>query len=161
MSLEEILRFANDLWPKGNEDRWCVLTGGEPLLQVDIPFLRAFKGIDWKIAVETNGTIRLNPTVRSLIDWVCVSPKRGSKLVIDSAEELKVVLPGSVDENDLGWSDSELHNIMSNGSWDNAFVQPLDFQNGFKTNIERCLEFVRSHPSWRLSLQTHKFIGIP
>jgi 7-carboxy-7-deazaguanine synthase len=170
LGLVELLTRAEVAFPYDGGERWVVLTGGEPALQVDAALISGFHLAHWKIAIETNGT-QLLPNG---IDWVTVSPKRGSELHVFKAEELKVVLPGS---SDGGWTDAELEALEADGRWGHLFVQPQDvlMPAGLsvfggvglsiigerKRNAERCVEFVKSHPRWRLSTQTHKAIGIP
>lgn len=127
------------------EHRFVVLTGGEPLLQVDPPLLEALRRHRFMVAVETNGTIL--PPVG--IDWLCVSPKVGAALVVTQGQELKVVVPqAGLDLADLETLDFAYR-----------FVQPMDgpyLADNTKWAIEWCLQ----HPAWRLSIQTHKVVGI-
>jgi len=161
-----------------DDERWCVLTGGEPMLQVDWPLVDALITAGWRIAVETNGT--LDPDdgkLLDVIDHLTVSPKVGGDLVRKCGTELKVVLPGAAGSN--GWSDADLDELARDGTWDALYVQPQDpilstrvgasFLHGsllgardeYRANVERCLRWVRARPAWRLSLQLHKTIGIP
>lgn len=124
---------------------YVVCTGGEPLLQLDAPLIAALKAAGFEIAIETNGTL----AAPEGIDWICVSPKAGTRVVQRSGQELKVVVPQPHD-----WNEME--------SWDFAhrFVQPMDGadrEGSTKAAIAHCLE----RPLWRLSLQTHKLLGIP
>ena len=133
--------------------RYVVCTGGEPLLQLDEPLVGALHGRGFEVAVETNGTRPLVPG----LDWVCVSPKAGAPFVVDRADELKLIfpqeglMPADVEAR-LGASGAEAF-----GQW---FLQPMDgpvLAEHTKAAVEYCL----AHPQWRLSVQTHKFIGIP
>ncbi len=135
-------------WPKSSTDqrsRFVVLTGGEPTLQVDDKLTEALHGLGFQVAVETNGT-RLPPPG---VDWITVSPKAGSTLVCTTGDELKLVYP----QNGL---DPGLFEGLSFGQF---LLQPLDGpdrDHSTRLAIEYCL----AHPRWRLSLQTHKYIGI-
>ena len=126
--------------------RFVVCTGGEPLLQLDRPLIDALHARHFEIAVETNGTIAALPG----IDWICVSPKGGSTLVQRSGDELKVVFPQAgadpVQFEDLAFT--------------HFFVQPMDGPDRDR-NTDLAIRFCLEHPRWRLSLQTHKFLGIP
>jgi 7-carboxy-7-deazaguanine synthase len=172
MTSKAIFDSAADLWPWAPYvKRWLVVTGGEPMLQLDTDFVRDAHDRDWKVAVESNGTIRAVPE----IDWLTISPKRGSTLVQKKATELKVVLPGGIDGE--GWSDDELKRLAADGDWGSLYVQPQDVvgaalgqtyltrsllgaEHEFKKNLKRCIDFVEAHPNWRLSFQTHKVTGL-
>jgi len=135
---------AKALW--GEHDRpFIVLTGGEPLLQVDDALVAALKAQAFEIAIETNGT---QPAPDGL-DWICVSPKAGSEIVLRSGQELKLVWPQE------GIAPSE----MESWRFDHFLVQPMD---GLDLNETRAaaIAFVLDHPRWRLSTQTHKVVGI-
>ena len=125
--------------------RLVVLTGGEPMLQVDNALIDAFHDSGFEIAIETNGTL---PVQRS-IDWICVSPKAGSELVQRSGDELKLVYPQELNAP----SDFETLDFQ------NFLLQPMDSENRDK-NTQAALAYCLEHPQWRLSLQTHKLIGI-
>lgn len=136
---------VDELWGEGDR-RLVVITGGEPMLQLDEPLLRALHAGGFEVAVETNGTIAAVPG----IDWICVSPKAGTKVVQRSGDELKLVWPqpGIDPEDLLGWQ------------FDNFLIQPMD---GADRNAARAaaIDYVLSNPRWRLSLQTHKLLGLP
>ena len=180
MSAESIRLALSALWSDNLQgERWCVLSGGEPLLQVDMPLVNELHSHGWRIAIETNGT--LDKSVLDSIDHVCVSPKLGAPIERKRAHELKVILPGHR-FFDAGWSDGQLTNLQESGEWDALFVQPQDpidakavnesyltvssmdsFQGQalYERNVKRCLDFVAKHPDWRLSLQLHKYVQIP
>jgi organic radical activating enzyme len=122
-----------------------VLTGGEPLLQVDEALVAALHAQGFEIAVETNGTVLPPPG----LDWVCVSPKAGSKRVVEQGQELKVVIPQ--EGLDL--------EALARLPFDHHFVQPMDGPLA-RRNTELAIAFCLAHPRWRLSVQTHKAIGI-
>jgi 7-carboxy-7-deazaguanine synthase len=130
--------------------RFVVCTGGEPLLQLDVNLLSALRKREFEIAVETNGTIAAPEGV----DWLCVSPKirvgAGAELVQRSGDELKLVFPQT------GADPAEFEML----SFRHFFLQPMDGPDR-AANTELALRYCLDHPQWRLSLQTHKFLGIP
>lgn len=131
--------------PRLRGERLVVLTGGEPMLQIDIALIDALHEYDFTIAVETNGTIE----APSGLDWVCVSPKSTAPLRILTGNELKVVVPQP--EIDL----SALEALR----FDHYFVQPMDGPR-IRQNTQWAIEWCLQHPIWRLSVQSHKVIGI-
>jgi 7-carboxy-7-deazaguanine synthase (Cx14CxxC type) len=134
-------------WPATSlERRFVVCTGGEPLLQLDAPLVRALHDQGFEVAVETNGTL----APPNDIDWLCVSPKAGALLVIHSGNEIKLVFPqGGVDP-------VQFEPLR----FDHFFLQPMDGPE-LESNTAAALEYCLAHPRWRLSLQTHKLLGIP
>jgi 7-carboxy-7-deazaguanine synthase (Cx14CxxC type) len=134
-------------WPQGSGgEPMVVCTGGEPLLQLDALAVRALKARGFYVAVETNGTIE--PPAG--IDWLCVSPKIGAELVVQSGQELKFVVPqGDVDPVSFEHLD-----------FASFRVQPMDGPD-LPANTELAVKFCMEHPRWQLSLQTHKYLGIP
>jgi 7-carboxy-7-deazaguanine synthase (Cx14CxxC type) len=123
-----------------------VLTGGEPMLQVDQPLIDALHGRGFSIAIETNGTI----AVPDGIDWICVSPKAGTELVQTCGDELKLVYPqAGLDPADLLPLDFE-----------HRFLQPMDGPDQAR-NTRAAIDYCKANPPWRLSVQTHKVLGIP
>jgi 7-carboxy-7-deazaguanine synthase (Cx14CxxC type) len=122
-----------------------VLTGGEPMLQVDGPLIAALKAHGFRLAIETNGTLAVHPDV----DWVCVSPKAGTAVVQRTGQELKVVWP----QPGLDMA------AMEQWRFDHLLVQPID-SAAVPDARERCVDWVMAHPRWRLSLQTHKALGL-
>jgi 7-carboxy-7-deazaguanine synthase len=137
------------LWGEANANRYVVMTGGEPMLQVDDAIIDALHGQGFNIAIESNGTIAAHPG----IDWVCISPKAGSEIVQRSGDELKLVWPQS-------GSDTQ---AMESWDFANYLIQPMDSGSpeSNAANIEAATRFVMSHPKWRLSLQNHKILGLP
>jgi 7-carboxy-7-deazaguanine synthase (Cx14CxxC type) len=133
------------LWQGGPENRLAVLTGGEPLLQVDDALIDALHAQNFRIAVETNGTV---PAPKSL-DWICVSPKSGAPLVQTSGHELKLVYPQP-------GADPERYAALN---FENFLLQPMDGPN-HAANTAAAIAYCLAHPHWRLSLQTHKFLGL-
>jgi len=126
--------------------KFVVCTGGEPLLQLDQALIEALHALDFEIAVETNGTVEA-PTG---IDWICVSPKAGAPLVQRSGSELKLVFPQH------GLEPARVEDL----AFKNFFLQPMDGPNQI-LNTDLAVKYCMEHPKWRLSLQTHKFLGIP
>jgi len=134
----------------GPQKRYVVFTGGEPLLQLDETLIAALHQKQFEVAIETNGTIK----VPKGVDWVCVSPKAGSELIVLQADELKLVVPQS-GHDDLGALMARLEKM----DYRNRFLQPMDGLL-LKENIELAVRLCQKNPLWRLSLQTHKLIGI-
>ena len=125
---------------------YAVCTGGEPLLQLDEPLIEALHACGFEIAIETNGTQPAPPG----IDWICVSPKANAPLVLTSGDELKLVFPQD------GAEPARFEQL----DFRHFFLQPMDGP-GVRANIEAAARYCLSHPRWRLSLQTHKLIGLP
>lgn len=133
-------------WGSGSQGRFVVFTGGEPLLQLDPPLIETVHAAGFLIAVETNGTIE----APAGIDWICVSPKAGSELKQLRGNELKLVYP-QVDAGPDQFKDL---------SFDHHWLQPMDGPRRLE-NTAAIAAYCLEHPPWRLSLQTHKLIGIP
>jgi len=136
-------------WPKDNAQRTSrplvILTGGEPGLQVDDLLVQRLRKVGFEVAIETNGTLELPPG----IDWVCVSPKAGTKLKVIKGNEIKVVFPQEgLDPKPFASLD-----------FDHFFLQPLDNLD-YKSNLQQTVAYCLENPKWRLSLQIHKLIGI-
>lgn len=132
-------------WSGGEHHRYVVLTGGEPLLQVDTALIEALHARGFAIAVETNGTIAAPPG----LDWICVSPKGGAELAIRAGHELKLVYPqpDAPPENFAGLA------------FERFSLQPMDGPDIARAT-EQTVAYCLAHPQWRLSLQTHKTLGI-
>jgi 7-carboxy-7-deazaguanine synthase len=136
-------------WPpaaSGEARRLVVCTGGEPLLQLDEAVIAAFHAAGFEVAVETNGTL-LPPQG---LDWVCVSPKGGADLVLTTGNELKLVFPQAD-------APPERYRGLA---FDHFLLQPMDGPDLVR-NTRLALDYCLRHPEWRLSLQTHKMLGIP
>ena len=146
-SAEEITNIINSLW-KGNvqTEPYVICTGGEPLLQMDESLIKAIHKAGFEIGLETNGTM-IPPDG---IDWICVSPKANADLVLKNGNELKIVYP------QCGMN-PRMHEKLK---FDHFYIQPMDGIDQ-KINIKRSEKFVLDHPKWKLSLQTHKILGIP
>lgn len=132
-------------WGEGSDDRYVVLTGGEPMLQVDAALIDALHAKDFTIAIESNGTLAIPRS----IDWICVSPKAGSELVQTSGDELKLVWPQP---------GSDVEHLAAL-DFAHLLIQPLDDPNA-AANVQACIDLVMADPRWRLSLQAHKSLGL-
>ena len=141
----ELAQTIEREWGDDRHHRFVVLTGGEPLLQVDEALIAALHRVGFEIAVETNGTVE--PPAG--LDWVCVSPKAGAELVVQTGDELKLVFPqqGAAPED------------FADLAFEHFSLQPMDGPDAGE-NTARALEYCIKHPQWRLSLQTHKVLGI-
>jgi 7-carboxy-7-deazaguanine synthase (Cx14CxxC type) len=132
-------------WEGPQDHRYTVLTGGEPLLQVDTALIEALHGHGFTIAIETNGTIAPPPG----LDWICVSPKAGSELVIRKGHELKLVYP-QAENTPEDFADLEFERFS---------LQPMDGPD-IAQSTQAAIAYCLRHPQWRLSVQTHKTLGI-
>ncbi|MCC5812328.1 MAG: 7-carboxy-7-deazaguanine synthase [Ectothiorhodospiraceae bacterium] len=132
------------LWPGGGRP-YVVCTGGEPLLQVDEALIGALHERGFEVAVETNGTL----AAPAGLDWICVSPKGDNALALDSGNELKLVYPQQTAPPER----------FSRLAFDHFLLQPMDGP-AREANTRAALAYCLAHPQWRLSLQTHKFLGI-
>jgi len=144
---EDLVAVIEDAWPRGAMagTRFVVCTGGEPLLQLDARLIAALHARKFEIAVETNGTI----AVPAGLDWICVSPKAGAELVQKSGDELKLVYPHT------GADPAEFAGLR----FKHFALQPMDGPDRV-VNTQLALKYCMEHPQWRLSLQTHKLLGI-
>jgi 7-carboxy-7-deazaguanine synthase (Cx14CxxC type) len=143
---QALAQRVSDQWPAADQaNRFVVLTGGEPLLQLDEALIAALHAQHFQIAVETNGSL----AAPAGIDWICVSPKAGAAWVQRSGHELKVVWPQT--GLDLA--------ALEAADFQNRYLQPMD--NVLReSNTELCIALCMQRPAWRLSLQTHKITGI-
>ncbi len=143
----ELSQAVAAAWPDVTGGRPFVLcTGGEPLLQIDGDLVSALHDAGFEIAIETNGTL----AAPAGIDWTCVSPKAATELVITSGDELKLVFPQA------GASPEQFENL----DFGHLFLQPMDGPDRAE-NTRNAVRYCLEHPRWRLSLQTHKLLGIP
>jgi 7-carboxy-7-deazaguanine synthase len=149
-SPDELASAAIAFWPKGQSvsgKPYVVCTGGEPLLQLDSPAILALQARGFEVAVETNGTIEAPPE----LDWICVSPKAGAKLAQVRGDELKLVYPQV---------EPEAHpSQFITLDFQNRFLQPLDDEHQDR-NTRAAIDYCLGNPDWKLSLQTHKIIGL-
>ena len=145
-SAEALAKQVEALWGEGRDGRLVVITGGEPMLQLDERLVDALHQRGFRVAVETNGTL---PAVAGL-DWICVSPKAGTTVVQREGNELKLVWPQA------GIDPAELENW----SFDHFLVQPMDCEER-EAALKAAIALAMERPKWRLSLQTHKVVGLP
>jgi 7-carboxy-7-deazaguanine synthase (Cx14CxxC type) len=143
-SAEALARDAFSLWPGGGAP-YVVCTGGEPLLQLDTPLIGALHAQGFEIAIETNGTL----PAPAGVDWICVSPKAGAEFVQRVGDELKLVYPQA-------GAEPERYEGLA---FDQFFLQPMDGPHR-DANTRAALAYCLAHPRWRLSLQTHKVLGL-
>ncbi len=143
---EELSDKILSLWPNDAKNCFVVFTGGEPLLQIDSDLIKECKSKKIILAVETNGTI-IPPDG---IDWVCVSPKAGTKTVLVKGNEIKIAYP----QEGLNPVD------FANHDFDYFYIQPIDNNNKMQNTLA-AINFCKSTPKWRLSIQAHKILNIP
>lgn len=134
------------LWPDPTQGTpYLVCTGGEPALQLDTALIQAFKAAGFEIAVETNGTKPLPEG----IDWICLSPKANTDLVLSAGQELKLVYPQLLAPPER----------FTSLAFEHFYLQPLDGPDA-AAHLRLCVQYCLDHPQWKLSLQTHKILGI-
>jgi 7-carboxy-7-deazaguanine synthase len=143
---DQLAAHVETLWGEGQGQRLVVITGGEPMLQLDEPLVDALHERGFRVAVETNGTL---PAVAGL-DWICVSPKAGTEVVQRQGNELKLVWPqAGIDPAELeGWG------------FDHFLVQPMDCLEREQA-LDAAVKLAMDRPKWRLTLQAHKVVGLP
>jgi len=144
----ELAAHVASLWPSSHHagTPFVVCTGGEPLLQLDSDLVAAFHAVGFEVAVETNGT---QPAPDGL-DWICVSPKANAPVVLTRGDELKLVYPQS----------TAMPERFADHNFAHFYLQPMDGPDA-AANTAGALRYCLTHPQWRLSLQTHKLLGIP
>ena len=142
---DDLVAAAAALW-QGDGHRLVVCTGGEPLLQLDLALIAAFHAAGFEVAVETNGSL----AAPDGLDWICVSPKGQVPLVQTSGDELKLVFPQA------GVDPARFANL----GFRRFLLQPMDGP-ARAANTEAAIAYCLAHPQWRLSMQTHKYLGIP
>jgi 7-carboxy-7-deazaguanine synthase len=133
-------------WTGGPDDRLVVCTGGEPFLQLDEAAIKALHARGFQIAVESNGTLR----APAGIDWICVSPKADAPVVQTSGQELKLVFP----------QEKAMPERFAALNFERFYLQPMDGPDRDR-NTQLAVAYCLSHPQWRLSVQTHKYLGLP
>ena len=142
---KDLVTKIKSLWVSLDSEIRVVLTGGEPLLQVDDSLITALKKANIYIAVETNGTLKAPKG----IDWICMSPKANTDIQLTEGSEIKVIYP----QENLDPAD------FNNLKFSNYYIQPMDSKD-YETNVSKSVEFCMQNSKWRLSLQTHKILGI-
>jgi 7-carboxy-7-deazaguanine synthase (Cx14CxxC type) len=145
-SAERLVEAVLREWGRHEDRRFVVLTGGEPLLQIDRALLDSLHDARFEIAVETNGTVEAPPG----IDWLCVSPKAGAELKVEAGYELKLLFPHNGAPPEL----------FAHLEFERFSLQPMDGADRAE-NTAGAIAYCLSHPQWQLSLQTHKYLGIP
>lgn len=143
---EDLAAAVEAQWTGGPDDRLVVCTGGEPFLQLDEAAIKALHARGFQIAVETNGTIAAPPGV----DWICVSPKADAPVVQTSGQELKLVFP----------QEKAMPERFAGLDFERFYLQPMDGPDR-DANTQLAVAYCLSHPQWRLSVQTHKYLGLP
>jgi 7-carboxy-7-deazaguanine synthase (Cx14CxxC type) len=143
---DELAALVERLWGAAGEQRLVVVTGGEPMLQLDCALVDALHARGFRVAAETNGTLPATPG----IDWICVSPKAGTEVVQRSGNELKLVWPQE------GIDPAELEQW----DFDHFIVQPMDC-DALADAIDASIALAMDRPKWRLGLQAHKVVGLP
>lgn len=146
---EALAIHIKSLWPdleNQHAQPYVVCTGGEPALQLDTALIAALHKEGFEVAIETNGTLELPDG----IDWICVSPKAGTDLIVNRGQELKLVFPQQ---------DSDPENF-SELEFEHFYLQPMDSEDLIQ-NTQQTIRYCLQHPQWSLSLQSHKLIGIP
>ena len=142
---KELIEKIKSLWISADSQIRVVLTGGEPLLQVDKGLISALKKEKIYIAVETNGTLEAPDG----IDWICMSPKANTEIKLRKGSEVKVVYP----QKNLN---PDNFNVLD---FKNFYIQPMDSEN-YEDNVSQSVKYCMQNPNWKLSLQTHKILGI-
>ena len=145
-SAAELAGHVESRWGEGTEQRLVVITGGEPMLQLDAALVDALHARRFRVAVETNGTL----AAVAGLDWICVSPKAGTQVVQRQGDELKLVWPQEGIEP-AG---------LEQWSFDHFLVQPMDC-DAREQALEAAIKLAMDRPRWRLSLQAHKIVGLP
>jgi len=141
----ELAAVVRGLWPTDEGDPLVVCTGGEPLLQLDVPLIDALHQAGFKVAIESNGTLPVPPG----IDWICISPKAGAPIVVDHGDELKLVYP------QVGMPPADFEHLDFG-----AFIlQPLDGPE-LKEHTQQVLDYCLQHPRWRVGIQIHKILSV-
>ncbi|MEM9545955.1 MAG: 7-carboxy-7-deazaguanine synthase [Bacteroidota bacterium] len=144
-SKEELVKKIKRLYPKNKLSPFVVFTGGEPALQVTEELVTALQDIGFEVAIETNGTLELPLSM----DWVCISPKANTDIVVTEGDEIKIVIPQKgIDPKDF-----------ENYDFDHFFVQAMESED-WDENVKYAVDYVMNNPKWRLSVQTHKYLGI-
>jgi 7-carboxy-7-deazaguanine synthase (Cx14CxxC type) len=141
-----LARAIASTWGASRQGRYVVFTGGEPLLQLDSELVQAVQEHGFNVAIETNGTL----AAPAGIDWICVSPKGQAPLVQQTGNELKLVYPQVQARPEA----------FAHLSFEHFFLQPMDGPSRAE-NTEQAVQYCLRHPQWRLSLQVHKYLGIP
>jgi 7-carboxy-7-deazaguanine synthase (Cx14CxxC type) len=143
---ENIAQICSELWPDLKSNKLIICTGGEPALQLDKQFIDTLHQADFEIAIETNGTLALPEG----IDWICMSPKANTDIVIDKGHELKLIYPQK------GISPKDVESL----DFEHFYLQPMDSPDLAENRI-KSINYCKNNPKWKLSLQIHKVLNIP
>ncbi|MFT4254610.1 MAG: 7-carboxy-7-deazaguanine synthase [Caulobacter sp.] len=143
---DDLAAAVEAAWTGGPDDRLVVCTGGEPFLQLDAPAIAALHARGFQIAVESNGTLKAPDG----IDWICISPKADAPVVQVSGQELKLVFP----------QEKAMPERFADLEFERFYLQPMDGPDRDR-NTQLAVAYCLSHPQWRLSVQTHKYLGLP
>lgn len=141
----QLAEKVNELWPENTGYKYIVCTGGEPLLQLDEDLTNVLHEKNFEIAIETNGTL----PVPKGVDWVCMSPKANTEIVVTSGDEIKIVFP----QKGIDPKDFESYQFK------HFFLQPMDSEEQ-EDNTLKTIIYCKENPKWRISVQTHKILGI-
>lgn len=141
----QLAEKVNELWPENTGYKYIVCTGGEPLLQLDEPLIAALHKQKFEVAIETNGTL----PVPQGVDWICMSPKANTEIVVTLGDEIKIVYP----QKGIDPKDFEGLNFK------HFFLQPMDSEEQ-EDNTLKTIIYCKENPKWRISVQTHKILGI-
>jgi len=142
---DELVNLIHSLYPKGQPKPYVVCTGGEPALQVDEEFVKSLQDKEFEVAIETNGTHKLPPS----LDWICMSPKANTDIIVRKGDEIKIVIP----QKDIDPRNFE------NFDFEHFYVQAMESEQ-WDDNIKHAVEFVMENTKWKLSVQTHKYLGV-
>lgn len=142
---EELANKIEELWPENAKYKYVVCTGGEPILQLDETLVEAFHKKGFEIAVETNGTLEIPKGV----DWICVSPKANTDILVTKGNEIKIVFPQK------GINPKDFENL----DFSHFYLQPMDSEEQ-EENTLKTIIYCKENPKWRISVQTHKVLGI-
>lgn len=143
--VKDLVQIIKNLYPANQPNPFVVCTGGEPALQLDEKLVLALQEEGFEVAIETNGTKELPPS----LDWVCMSPKANTDIIIEKGDELKIIVPQTgIDPKDF-----------ENFDFEHFYVQAMESEQ-WDDNIQHAVQFVLDNPKWKLSVQTHKYLGV-
>ena len=144
-NMSDLVQIIKNLYPKNHPKPFVVCTGGEPALQVDEAFVIALQKEGFEVAIETNGTQKLAPS----LDWICMSPKANTNILVDKGDEIKIIIP------QIGIDPANFEAL----EFEHRYVQAMESES-WDANIKYAVQYVMDNPNWRLSVQTHKYLGV-
>lgn len=144
-NVSELVSLIKSLYPTNQPNPYLVCTGGEPALQVDESLVQALHEVGFEVGIETNGT----QEIPNAIDWICMSPKANTNIIVDKGNEIKIIVP------QMGIDPKDFENL----EYDHFYVQAMESEQ-WDDNIKFAIEYAMNNPKWNLSVQTHKYIGI-